>query len=188
MALIRFAPLRANGKEQKAKSGQPIQVRGDGSWVSGKGLGYRTGRRGPVVATFTPQEGRAHTVEFLWGDRATCNLVVMDTTNPDAPLPVPAQAMRAARSRLSERDRRQHRQHRGREHGGRDERQASGGCEAQSLAADGGIVGLKAGVNDSRSKSEYSNAANDSQAMAASCSKEFQPRRGGRSLRTTAAL
>lgn len=78
---------------QETKPGQPIQVRGDGSWSGGTGWDYRSGRCGPLVVSFTPQAGHAYTVEFVWGDRATCNLAVLDATNPDAPLPVPTQAI-----------------------------------------------------------------------------------------------
>ena len=78
---------------QEAKPGQPVQVRGDGFWAGGTGWDYRSGRCGPVVVSFTPQAGRAYTVEFVWGDRATCDLAVMDATNPDAPVLVPTQAI-----------------------------------------------------------------------------------------------
>jgi len=74
----------------EAKPGEPIQVRGYGSWAEGTGSGYRSGHCGPVVAKFTPQQGRAYTVDFVWGSKPACSLVVMDATQPDAPVPVPA--------------------------------------------------------------------------------------------------
>ena len=76
-----------------AKPGEPIQVRGYGSWADGAGSGYRSGHCGPVTARFTPQGGHGYTAEFVWGDKPACSLVVMDATNPDMPVPVPAQAM-----------------------------------------------------------------------------------------------
>lgn len=77
----------------EAKPGQVVQVRGDGSWAGGTGWDYRSGRCGPVVVRFTPQERRAYTVEFVWGDRATCELAIMDATDPNAPVLVPTQAI-----------------------------------------------------------------------------------------------
>lgn len=73
-----------------AKPGVPIQVRGYGSWADGTGAGYRTGNCGPVTTKFTPEAGRGYTVDFVWGSKPACSLVVMDATDPDAPVPVPA--------------------------------------------------------------------------------------------------
>ncbi|QNK67633.1 hypothetical protein [Variovorax sp. PAMC26660] len=78
---------------QDAKPGKPIQVRSYGSWADGMGSGYRSGNCGPVVAKFTPQDGRAYVVEFLWGSKPACSLNVVDATDPDAPVPVPAEAI-----------------------------------------------------------------------------------------------
>jgi hypothetical protein len=74
-----------------AKPGEPIQVSGYGTWSTNAGLGYRSGHCGPVVERFTPQEGHAYTVDFLWGRKPACSLVVMDATNPDAPVAVPTE-------------------------------------------------------------------------------------------------
>lgn len=82
----------------EAVPGKTLQVRGDGTWSSGAGLGYRSGRCGPLVSSFTPQDGRAYTVEFVWGDQATCKLAVMDATVPDAPVPVSTQAIAGCRA------------------------------------------------------------------------------------------
>lgn len=70
------------------KPGEPIQVRGHGTWADGTGSEYRFGHCGPVVARFTPQEGHAYTVDYVWGSRPACSLLVMDATNPDAPVAV----------------------------------------------------------------------------------------------------
>jgi len=75
----------------EAKPGVPIQVRGYGSWADGSGVGYRSGHCGPLVTKFTPQDGRAYTVDFVWGGKPECQLVVMDATDPDTPVPVQAQ-------------------------------------------------------------------------------------------------
>ncbi|WP_237726122.1 hypothetical protein [Variovorax sp. CF313] len=75
----------------EAKPGEPIQVRGYGSWADGTGSGYRTGHCGPVTAQFTPQDAHAYTVEFVWGSNPACSLNVMDATNRDAPVSVPVQ-------------------------------------------------------------------------------------------------
>jgi hypothetical protein len=64
----------------EAKPGEPIQVRG-----------YRSGHCGPLVSKFTPRDGRAYTVDFVWGGKPECQLVVMDATDPDTPVPVQAQ-------------------------------------------------------------------------------------------------
>jgi hypothetical protein len=77
----------------EAKPGEPIQVRGYGSWADGAGSGYRTGHCGPVTAKFTPQDGHAYIVEYVWGSQPACNLNVMDATDRDAPVPVPTQAI-----------------------------------------------------------------------------------------------
>lgn len=77
----------------EAKSGEPIQVRGYGSWADGTGSGYRTGNCGPVTAKFTPQDGHAYIVEFVWGSKPACSLNVMDATDRDAPVPVSTQAI-----------------------------------------------------------------------------------------------
>lgn len=76
-----------------AKPGEPIQVRGYGSWADGTGAGYRTGNCGPVTAKFTPEAGHGYTIDFAWGGKPACSLVVMDATNPDAPVPVPVQSI-----------------------------------------------------------------------------------------------
>ena len=76
-----------------AKPGEPVQVRGYGSWADGTGVGYRSGNCGSVTAKFTPQAGHGYTVDFVWGDEPACKLVVMDATNPDTPVPVPVQAI-----------------------------------------------------------------------------------------------
>lgn len=76
-----------------AKPHEPVQVRGYGSWADGAGSAYRSGNCGPVVAKFTPENERAYTVEFVWGDKPACSLKVMDATNPDLPVPVPAEAI-----------------------------------------------------------------------------------------------
>ncbi len=75
----------------EAKPGESIQVSGYGSWADGTGSGYRSGNCGPVTAKFTPQDGRAYIVEFAWGSNPACSLRVMDATDRDAPVPVPAQ-------------------------------------------------------------------------------------------------
>ena len=77
----------------EAKPGEPIQVSGYGSWANGTGSGYRTGNCGPLTAKFTPQDGRSYVVEFVWGGKPACSLNVMDATDRDAPVPVPAQAI-----------------------------------------------------------------------------------------------
>ncbi|MEJ8826277.1 hypothetical protein WKW80_30360 [Variovorax humicola] len=77
----------------EAKPSEPIQVRGYGSWADGKDSGYRSGNCGPVTARFTPEAGHGYTVDFAWGDKPACRLVVMDATNPDAPVPVSAQVI-----------------------------------------------------------------------------------------------
>jgi hypothetical protein len=77
----------------EAKPGEAIQVRGYGSWADGTGSGYRTGHCGPVTAKFTPQDGHAYIVEFVWGGKPACSLNVMDATDRDAPVPVSAQAI-----------------------------------------------------------------------------------------------
>jgi len=75
----------------EAKPGMPIQVRGYGSWADGTGTGFRSGNCGPMTARFTPQEGHAYTVTFLWGNRPACSLKIQDATDPDASVPVQAQ-------------------------------------------------------------------------------------------------
>jgi len=73
----------------EAKPGQPIQVRSTGSWSTGGGnVNYRTGSCGPVTVSFRPAENHAYTVEFVWGEKMSCRLAVMDATDPDAPRPV----------------------------------------------------------------------------------------------------
>lgn len=74
----------------EAKPGAPIQVRGYGSWSDGTGSGYRSGNCGPVTIGFSPQEGHAYTVDFAWGSKPACSLVLMDATDPDAPVAVAA--------------------------------------------------------------------------------------------------
>jgi hemolysin activation/secretion protein len=71
--------------------GEAMQVSGYGTWSTNAGLGYRTGHCGPVVERFTPQEGHAYTVHFLWGRKPACSHVVMDATHPDAPVAVPTE-------------------------------------------------------------------------------------------------
>jgi len=72
-----------------ATPGQPIQVRGIGNWsTGGANVAFRAGSCGPVTVSFTPAENRAYAVEFVWGERMSCRLSVMDATNPDAPQPV----------------------------------------------------------------------------------------------------
>jgi hypothetical protein len=83
-AISKAEPYRVH----EAKPGEPIQVRGYGSWSDGTGSGYRSGHCGPVVARFTPREGHAYTVEYVWGSKPACSLVVMDATNPDAPVAI----------------------------------------------------------------------------------------------------
>lgn len=77
----------------EAKPGEPIQVSGYGSWADGTASGYRTGNCGPVTAKFTPQDGHAYIVEYVWGSKPACSLNVLDATDRDAPVPVPTQAI-----------------------------------------------------------------------------------------------
>ncbi|WP_339095305.1 hypothetical protein [Variovorax paradoxus] len=73
----------------EAAPGQPIQIRSTGNWsTGGTNVAYRTGSCGPVTVSFTPVENRAYTVEFVWGEKMSCRLAVMDATDPDAPRPV----------------------------------------------------------------------------------------------------
>ncbi|MCR8957639.1 hypothetical protein M0765_007860 [Variovorax sp. S2] len=77
----------------EAKPGEPIQVRGHGSWADGTGSGYRSGHCGPVTAKFVPQDGHAYTVDFVWGNKPACSLSVMDATDPDAPVSISVEAI-----------------------------------------------------------------------------------------------
>ncbi|RUR67614.1 hypothetical protein EJP67_11170 [Variovorax guangxiensis] len=73
----------------EATSGQTIHVRGIGNWsTGGANVAYRAGSCGPVTVSFTPAESHAYTVEFVWGEKMSCRLAVMDATNPDVPQPV----------------------------------------------------------------------------------------------------
>jgi hypothetical protein len=73
----------------EAAPGQPIQIRSTGNWsTGGANVTYRTGSCGPVTVSFTPAENRAYTIEFVWGEKMSCRLAVMDATDPDAPRPV----------------------------------------------------------------------------------------------------
>ena len=73
----------------EATPGQLIQVRGIGNWsTGGTNITYRAGSCGPETVRFTPAEGHAYTVEFVWGKNMSCRLAVMDATDPDAPQPV----------------------------------------------------------------------------------------------------
>jgi hypothetical protein len=45
------------------------------------------------VMRFTPEQGRAYTVEFIWTGNAACVLAVTDATAPDAPVPVPTEVI-----------------------------------------------------------------------------------------------
>ncbi|MET3496347.1 hypothetical protein [Variovorax boronicumulans] len=77
----------------EAKPGEPVHVSGYGSWADGTGSGYRSGNCGPVTAKFTPQDGRAYIIEFVWGSKPACSLNVMDATDRDAPVPLAVQAI-----------------------------------------------------------------------------------------------
>lgn len=73
----------------EATPGQPIQIRSTGNWsTGGANVPYRTGSCGPVVVSFTPVENHAYTIEFVWGEKMSCRLAVMDATAPDVPQPV----------------------------------------------------------------------------------------------------
>jgi hypothetical protein len=73
----------------EATPGEPIQVRGYGSWADGKDAGFRSGNCGPVTLAFTPREGHVYTIDFVWGSgKPACRLVLMDATDRDAPAPV----------------------------------------------------------------------------------------------------
>lgn len=72
----------------EAKPGQSIQVRGLGSWSDGSGTTYLSGKCAPLTHRFTPQEGHAYVVEFVWESKASCSLRVADATNRDAPIPI----------------------------------------------------------------------------------------------------
>jgi hypothetical protein len=77
----------------EAKPGVPLQVRGYGYIQDGHGGLARFGHCGPAVVRFTPEQGRAYTVEFIWSGNAACGLSVMDATAPDAPVPVSAEVI-----------------------------------------------------------------------------------------------
>jgi hypothetical protein len=49
------------------------------------------GHCGPAVVRFTPEQGHAYTVEFIWRSNAACGLAVLDATAQDAPVPVPSE-------------------------------------------------------------------------------------------------
>jgi len=87
-----------------AKLEQAIQMQGYGWWSSGsspaaKGAPstYSSGHCGPLTVQFTPHDGHAYTVNFIWGvkgvspNRDTCAMTVMDATDPDQPVPVTAE-------------------------------------------------------------------------------------------------
>lgn len=75
----------------EAKPGVPLQVRGYGYIQDGHGRLARFGHCGPAVVRFTPEQGHAYTVEFIWRSNAACGLAVLDATAPDSPVPVPAE-------------------------------------------------------------------------------------------------
>ncbi|MGQ2992728.1 hypothetical protein [Variovorax sp.] len=78
----------------EATPGQPIQVRSIGNWnKSGAGVAFHTGSCGPMTVRFTPVVNHAYTVEFIWGEKMSCHLAVMDATDPDAPQPVMANSI-----------------------------------------------------------------------------------------------
>ncbi|BEP54057.1 hypothetical protein GmRootV35_43650 [Variovorax sp. V35] len=77
----------------EARPGELIQIRGYGSWADGTGSGYRTGHCGPITAQFSPQDGHAYIVEYVWGSKPACSLNIMDATDRDSPVPVPTQAI-----------------------------------------------------------------------------------------------
>jgi len=72
---------------------QPIQVRAYSNWISttsyGTGAPSLTSRGtcGSVVLRFTPQANRAYLARFVYPGES-CQLVIEDATNPDAPVEV----------------------------------------------------------------------------------------------------
>lgn len=78
----------------KRHQGDPFEfaVRATGAW-GGANVTYRSGTRGPVTLGFKPTESHAYTAEFVWGEKMSCRLAVMDATDPDAPAPLEARSI-----------------------------------------------------------------------------------------------
>jgi hypothetical protein len=79
--------------QQEVKPAESIQVRGFGRWDQNTGMFARSGTCGPVVAKFTPKADHAYLIEFVWAENLTCSQVILDATNPEAPVPVQVEAV-----------------------------------------------------------------------------------------------
>lgn len=85
--------------EQELPPTESLQVQGLGSITSSNGFGtHFAGRCGPLTLRFQPKADRAYLVEFVF-EGGACRMGVSDATNPDAPLPVPAEQLPACGKR-----------------------------------------------------------------------------------------
>lgn len=72
-------------REQYVQPGVPVQVKG----LSGPEVPNRySGSCGPIVTSFTPEQGRKYHVDFAFQGTSSCSQSVMDITDPDHPAPV----------------------------------------------------------------------------------------------------
>lgn len=60
--------------------------------IPGHGTSTSWEKCGPLFSRFTPIAGRAYLVRFEWSSDK-CKQSVFDATNPDAPIPVPSEAI-----------------------------------------------------------------------------------------------
>lgn len=77
--------------------GQSVLIRSYGSSVSSTSVpdhttSTRLEKCGPLFSRFTPIADHAYLVRFDWGSNS-CTQNVFDATNPDAPIPVPSEAI-----------------------------------------------------------------------------------------------